>query len=53
MGKTYSEISIIIGIKTGTIKFHMSNVVKKLGVCNAKQAIRISTELKLVESVIT
>ncbi|MDR5610325.1 LuxR family transcriptional regulator [Arsenophonus sp.] len=53
MGKTYSEISIILGIKTGTIKFHMSNVIKKLGVCNAKQAIRISTELKLVESVIT
>ncbi|MFS1538094.1 MAG: helix-turn-helix transcriptional regulator [Candidatus Phlomobacter fragariae] len=48
MGKTYSEISTILGIKTGTVKFHMSNVVKKLGVYNAKQAIRISTELNLI-----
>ncbi|MEX5714683.1 LuxR C-terminal-related transcriptional regulator [Serratia ureilytica] len=31
MGKTYQETAMILGIKTGTIKYHMSNVVKKLG----------------------
>ncbi|WP_052044847.1 helix-turn-helix transcriptional regulator (plasmid) [Candidatus Arsenophonus nilaparvatae] len=49
LGKTYLEIAMILGIKTGTVKFHMSNVVKKLGVCNAKQAIRVSAELGLIK----
>ncbi|PAU99118.1 hypothetical protein CBG25_20540 [Arsenophonus sp. ENCA] len=49
LGKTYSEIATILGIKIGTVKFHMSNVVKKLGVYNAKQAIRISAELNLIK----
>ncbi|EFL92112.1 DNA-binding HTH domain-containing protein invovled in quorum sensing [Candidatus Regiella insecticola LSR1] len=50
MGKTYSEIAIIFGIKLGTVKFHMGNIVKKLGVLNAKHAIRLGTESQLINS---
>lgn len=49
MGKTYKEITLILGIKLTTVKFHMGNAVKKLGVINAKQAIRLSTEMKLIK----
>lgn len=49
MGKTYPEISAILGITVSTIKFHMGNAVKKLGVFNAKQAIRLSIELQLIK----
>lgn len=38
-GKTYSEIALIVGISERTVKFHMSNVVIKLQVSNAKHAI--------------
>lgn len=51
MGKTYPEISMILGIKEGTVKFHMGNVVRKLDVCSAKQAIRASVELEFSKSV--
>jgi DNA-binding CsgD family transcriptional regulator len=50
-GKTYWEISVILGIKEGTVKFHMGNVVRKLDVFSAKQAIRASVELELSQSV--
>ncbi len=39
-GKTYHEIALILGIKTRTVKFHIGNAVRKLGVTNAKHAIR-------------
>lgn len=52
MGKTYQEIALILGIKTVTVKFHMGNVVKKLGVLNAKHAIRIGIEMKLIKPAI-
>lgn len=48
IGKTYIEIAVILGIKISTVKFHMGNVVKKLGVLNAKHAIRLGVELKLI-----
>lgn len=47
-GKTYGEIAIIIGIILRTVKFHMGNVVRKLGAGNARQAIRTGVELKLI-----
>ncbi|CQD41619.1 quorum-sensing transcriptional regulator [Yersinia mollaretii] len=50
-GKTYQEISLILGIKTGTVKFHIGNVVKKLGVLNAKHAIKLGVELQLIKPV--
>ncbi|MFT8209523.1 MAG: helix-turn-helix transcriptional regulator [Symbiopectobacterium sp.] len=50
LGKTYSEISIILGISPRTVKFHMARVKSKLGVVNAKQAIRLSSELGLIKS---
>ncbi len=51
MGKTYQEIALILGITTSTVKFHIGNVVKKLGVLNAKHAIRLGVELQLIKPV--
>lgn len=51
MGKTYQEIAIIIGVKSRTVKFHIGNIVKKMGVTNAKHAIRLGAELQLVKPV--
>ncbi|MBV4366906.1 autoinducer binding domain-containing protein [Erwinia sp. BNK-24-b] len=49
LGKTYDETGTILGIKTTTIKFHIANIVKKLGVTNARQAICLGVELQLVK----
>ncbi|MDN8540119.1 LuxR family transcriptional regulator [Erwinia sp. ACCC 02193] len=51
VGKTYPETGMILGIKTTTVKFHMSNIVKKLGVTNARHAVRLGVELQLVRPV--
>ncbi|MEM6160426.1 LuxR family transcriptional regulator [Erwinia sp. P6884] len=51
VGKTYSETGTILGIKTTTVKFHMANIVKKLGVVNARHAVRLGIELHLVKPV--
>lgn len=48
MGKTYQEIAIILDIGVSTVKFHMRNVVSKLGVSNAKHAIRLAAELQII-----
>lgn len=48
MGKTYNEIAMISGISISTVKFHIKNVVVKLGVSNARQAIRLGVELDLI-----
>ncbi|EIC82684.1 LuxR family transcriptional regulator [Serratia sp. M24T3] len=48
MGKTYGEIVGIVGISVSTVKFHMGNIVSKLGVSNARQAIRLGVELELI-----
>lgn len=48
MGRSYQDIAKILDIKPVTIKFHMSNIVKKLGVYNAKHAIKLATELKII-----
>ena len=48
MGKTYAEIAAITGISVSTVKFHIKNVVAKLGVSNARQAIRLGVELDLI-----
>lgn len=50
-GKTYLETGIILGIKTTTVKFHMANIVKKLGVTNARHAVRLGVGLDLVKPV--
>lgn len=49
VGKTYLETGMILGITTRTVKFHMSNIVKKLGVANARHAIRLGMELQLIK----
>ncbi|KEY59591.1 LuxR family transcriptional regulator [Serratia sp. DD3] len=48
MGKTYAEIASITNISTSTVKFHVNNVVVKLGVSNVRQAIRLGVELALI-----
>ena len=48
MGKTYAESAAIIGISVSTVKFHMRNIVARLGVSNARQAIRLGVELSLI-----
>ncbi|WP_127958422.1 LuxR family transcriptional regulator [Serratia microhaemolytica] len=48
IGKSYQEIAMILDIKVTTVKYHIGNVVKKLGVTNAKHAIRLGVELKLI-----
>lgn len=53
MGKTYGEIAAISGISLSTVKFHMGNIVVKLGVSNARQAIRLGVELGLMTPVAT
>ncbi|HGJ5876615.1 MAG TPA: helix-turn-helix transcriptional regulator [Arsenophonus sp.] len=45
----WADIAKILGIKPGTIKFHMSNLVKKLKASNAKHAIKLATELKIIQ----
>ena len=45
-GNTYSEIAYRLNIKVTTIKFHMGNIVKKLGAMNAKHAITLGMKLK-------
>lgn len=49
MGKTYAETAEIAGISVSTVKFHIKNVVAKLGVSNARQAIRLGVELDLIK----
>lgn len=51
VGKTYQETGIILGIKVSTVKFHMANIVKKLGVANARHAVRLGVELQLIKPV--
>ena len=48
MGKAYSEIAAIHAISVRTVKFHMSNIVNKLQVCNAKQAVYKAVSLGIV-----
>lgn len=51
VGKSYQEIALILGIKLTTVKYHIGNAVKKLGVTNAKHAIRLGIELNLIRPV--
>ncbi len=48
LGKTYSEVAVILGIKPRTVKYHMHNIVDKLGVSNARHAIKLATEMKII-----
>jgi LuxR family quorum-sensing system transcriptional regulator ExpR len=50
-GETYQEIAIILDVKARTIKFHIGNIVKKMGVTNAKHAIRLGAEWQLVKPI--
>lgn len=47
MGKPYNEIADICGIRERTVKYHMANVVQKLDVSTAKQAVIVASRLGL------
>ena len=49
-GKTYPEISDRLNISLSTVKFHMSKIVKKLGVKSAKHAIALSINMDIKQS---
>lgn len=49
-GKTYGEIAIILGIQLSTVKFHIANTTRKLGVSNGKHAIRRALEMNYLPS---
>ncbi|XBS69276.1 LuxR family transcriptional regulator [Acerihabitans sp. KWT182] len=49
IGKTYNEIAIIMGITESTVKFHIGNIIIKLGVVNAKHAIKKASDLHLLQ----
>lgn len=51
-GKNYADIASIIDISLSTVKFHVKNIVKKLGVNNMRQAIALSVELDLIMPVL-
>lgn len=48
LGKTYPEIAKMLQLAVSTIKFHMANIVKKLGVRNAKHAVTLAKELNII-----
>ncbi len=45
LGKSYSEIACICDIGVRTVKFHMANIVRKLEVDTAKQAVFAASQL--------
>ncbi|WP_455428410.1 LuxR C-terminal-related transcriptional regulator [Dryocola sp. LX212] len=47
-GKTYAEVASILEISQRTVKFHVSNTMKKLGVHNARHAVRLCVEFGLL-----
>ncbi len=53
LGKTYKEIGIILDIRLPTVKFHSGNALKKMGVRNIRQGIKIANELNLLNPVVS
>ena len=49
-GRTYKEVSHILGISEVTVKFHINNLVRKLDVVNSRHAIAKALELNLFHS---
>ncbi|NRB40595.1 MAG: autoinducer binding domain-containing protein [Pseudomonadales bacterium] len=47
-GKNSWEISIIMGIKEGTVKFHVTNIMHILGANNRTQAVAIAISLGVI-----
>jgi LuxR family transcriptional regulator, quorum-sensing system regulator ExpR len=47
MGRSYNEIADLCGIRERTVKYHMANVVQKLDVSTAKQAVIVASRLGL------
>lgn len=47
-GKTSWEISMITGITERTVKFHVKNVMKKLGAASRTQAVAMAVSLSLL-----
>ena len=50
IGKTYKEIAVHLNITVSTIKFHMAKIVCKLNAVNAKHAIKLASDKKLISA---
>jgi len=48
LGKSNWETAVILGISENTVKFHMSNICKKLNVRKRGHAIAVATQLNLI-----
>lgn len=51
LGKTDSEISSIVGVSVPTVRFHLTNAGKKLGVSGRAQAVRVATNMGYIGQV--
>lgn len=47
-GKTNQEIAERLTLSVGTVRFHVSNILSKLGVSNRTEAVSLALQLKLV-----
>ncbi|MDE1187364.1 MAG: autoinducer binding domain-containing protein [Pantoea sp.] len=47
-GKTYKEIAVHLNMAVSTVKFHMAKIVFKLDAVNAKHAIKLASDLRLI-----
>jgi len=47
-GKTNQEIADILTLSVGTVRFHVSNILSKLGVSNRTEAVSVALQQKLV-----
>ena len=48
-GKTTWEIAKILGVSQGTVKFHVGNILRKLGASSRPQAVAIALKAGLLK----
>ena len=47
-GKTNQEIADHLTLSVGTVRFHVSNILSKLGVSNRTEAVSLALQQKLI-----
>lgn len=50
-GRNNQEIAVVMGIALPTVKFHITNILSKLGVSNRTEAVLTALKHKLVDSI--
>ncbi len=48
IGKTNWDVSVVLNISEGTVKFHMQNIMKKFGVHSRSHAVALAVKHKLI-----